>query len=135
MSCHGNVCKKDECCEVKAAMLDLGFTNEEVADVVEKHGTDILSTVIDGLRLGLSKEFVLEVLTKWGPYLLDLLLSIFKKKEAAGMVGVDLSSIVDGVLIDNLLKRLLPALVDKYGEQLVNLLAEALLNYIRNLTK
>lgn len=126
-------CKKESCEEVKLAMFDFGFSNEEVNDLVQNHGQDVLSILTNALRLGLTKQFVVETLTQVGPYLLQLILSVVTKKQQLGIADAT-ENVVDGVLVDSLIKRLLPGILEKYGDQLANLVVEAILSYLKKLS-
>lgn len=132
-------CEEKKCCkEVEANMVGMGFDPTEVIDFVTKYGQDILTVISDGIQMGLSKEFLVEILTKFGPLVLEWLIDLLNKKDQG--TGVDatlsnamLSGSISDVILDKLLDKLqdmLPELIEKYTPVVVNALIAALMKYL-----
>jgi hypothetical protein len=57
-------------CDLKLSARDFGLTETEIADVLEKWGPAVLKLIIDGLNEGFSLAFIKEILTTLGPLFL-----------------------------------------------------------------
>lgn len=134
MSC----CKKEvnlvQVEDLKASALGFGFDANWIADIVEKYGHDVLSLVVEAMRSGFSLAFVVEVVNKFGPVLLEFLLTLLNKKKmhalAAGeefVVG-DEVGVLDWALIETLIKKYLPIIVEKYGDAIVKFIVDWITN-------
>lgn len=137
MSCEG---EKKVCCEkfemAKTDMVTAGFDPSYIADLIAQYGDDVVNLVVEALRNGFSKNFIIDTLMKFGPMVLQFLLSWFtKKQEASKSMGMAADAVVDAKvldasLIETFLERLLPKLLDKYGEQLIDAFIGMLVRYL-----
>ena len=63
--------------ELKLTADNYGVTPEFTAEVLTKYGPDVLAVVIKALQSGFSFSFVLEVFKRFGPVVLEFFLSLF----------------------------------------------------------
>jgi len=117
--------------ELKTSAVGFGFSDEWVAKVVEEWGDDVLTSVVEMARHGLSVEVITQLLEKFGPRLLDLLVSLLNRLRMVGVSGdVIPGQVVEGVdaaiidvVVQNwlpiIIQKYLPMIIDKYGEQLI----------------
>lgn len=99
-----------------------------VSDLVNKASPAVLELVRLALDLGLSKEWVAEALDRLGPVMLEFILVVLRKKELDNVpVSAANMSHVEDLQLNDLVKKLLPALLDAFGPQIVDLLTTALI--------
>ena len=125
--------------QLKASAVGFGFDPEWVAQILEQWGPDVLAVVVEAARQGLSVTTVVDILTKLGPKLLDLLISVLNKMKMMGVagdvVGGDVVQGVDSAVVDVLvekwlpviIQKYLPMIIDKYGPQLIQFVIDFLL--------
>lgn len=63
--------------ELKLTADNYGVTPEFTAEVLTKYGPDVLAVVIKALQSGFSFSFVLEIFKRFGPVVLEFFLSLF----------------------------------------------------------
>jgi len=137
MSCDSNdkkVCEKFEL--AKNDMVLAGFDPSYIADLIAQYGDSVVTLISDAIRHGFSKQFVVDTLVKFGPAVLKFLLSWFVKSQEKAMVfGAEPGAVVDetvldATLIETFLQRMLPKLLEKYGEQLLDALVGMIVKYL-----
>ncbi len=116
-------------------VVGAGFDPNSIADLIAQFGDDVVQLVSDAIRSGFSRQFVLDTLLKFGPWLLKFLLDMFsKKQEAAVKMGVAAdtlsNAVVEANLIETFLERMLPKILEKYGERLIDSFIELIMSYI-----
>ncbi len=138
-----------------------GLGAGEVADILEKWGPAVLSTVVAGLRHGLSIAFIQEVLALLGPVFLEQAVNKFKNKAGFKLQSSVVSEALDawsteaaeeeaefgdpiiqaeevksfdgvGPVIVDLLAKLLPSLIEKYGDAILKWIIDKLLASLRD---
>jgi len=118
--------------ELKASCASFGFDVTWITDLVAKYGSDVLALVVEGVRGGFSKEFVTDVLDKFGPVVLELLVGLMNKRNmnrgvAGDVVVADQVGEIDASLLQVLLEKYLPMIIDKYGDKLVAMIVDFLI--------
>ena len=109
---------------LKASAVGFGFDPSVIADIVEKFGPEALSLVVDALRNGFSLSFVMETVNKFGPAVLEFILSLFQAK-TMNLAGNDVSGDLNPLIIQILVEKYLPALMEKYGPQIIKAIVAA----------
>lgn len=133
-------CKKEEekvmqMEDMKASAANFGFDAQWIADVIQKWGNDVLALVVEAARNGFSKDLIIEVLQKFGPLLLELMVDIINKfsmrKAAVGEVVVgEEVSLFDASILEVVVQKYLPMIMEKYGEKIIQMLIDWLLNNV-----
>ena len=136
MSCD----EKKVCCEqfevAKTEMISAGFDPGHVADLIAQYGDSVVNLISDAIRNGFSRQFVIDTLVKFGPTVLQFLMSWFsnakQKNLALGVAPTNVveQTLLDASLIETFLQKMLPKLLDKYGEQLLDGLIKMVVNYL-----
>lgn len=129
--------------ELRLSAVNFGFDGGWIADIMQQWGDEVLALAIEATRNGLSVGLVVEILSKFGPSVLDFFVNLLGKKKmmAAGDVipgpiieGMD-SAFVDLIVekyLPQILEKFLPLILEKFGPQLMQLLAEMLLKNLTN---
>lgn len=138
MSC----CKehvKLEIDNLKHSALEFGFDFTWVSDIISKYGEDVLNLVLEAVRGGFSKDFVTEVLSKFGPLLLEFLVNLLNKNKMKLAMSGDIVvgeevGVIDASILEVLIQKYLPVIVDKYKDQVVQMLVNWLADFLKNLT-
>lgn len=126
---------------LQEAAVALGFKSDFVADVLEKLGPGVLEILVNAVRNGFSVNTVVDLFTKLGPLMLDVVtqfLSSLKSPPDEAVVGSAMAvpsklvvgeevPLLDGSVLAGLLEKLLPTLINKYGDQLVQVLVDLLM--------
>lgn len=111
-------------------LLEFGF---DVGDLVSKYGAQILEVIYEALRLGLTKEFVQEVINKFGPMLLEIAIQFLNQKQmmasSPDVVGEEVS-LNEFLTVQVIIEKFLPQILNKYGDKLLNLVVEMLAKMI-----
>ena len=131
---------------LKMKAMSMGASNQEVADVLQKYGPDVLSTVTEALRNGFSISFIVESFRLFGPYVLDFLISIVSKnrmianlaeQNQKGFGSLD-KELIEGMIRDSevdkmsatflkvVVEKLIPYVFNKYGPQILEAVLEAI---------
>lgn len=133
--------------ELKLAAANFGFDGNTIADVLEKHGPEVLSWMIEIARNGVSTQVLVEIINRFGPWLLELLALWLNKKNmmaaqfaATGevvtgtVVGVDTNflDIIIQKYLPVILQQYLPMIFEKYGAQIIQVILDML---VRSLQK
>lgn len=102
----------------------LGMSPESVAEVLSKYGPEMLSVVVEGLKNGFTLSFCMELLKLFGPVVLDTLVSIFNKtKTMVGAQSLSASAATESAVADILSK----SKVESIPPAILNILLEKLL--------
>lgn len=133
--------------ELKASAVGFGFDISWIGDLIGKWGNDVLGLVVEAVRSGFNRELVVDILEKFGPLVLELLVNMFNKKKmhmtaaAAGgpVVVADEISVFDASIIETLVQRYLPQLIERYlpmlleqyGDRIVQWVVDWILNNMR----
>lgn len=125
--------------DLKASAVEFGFDATWITDLVSKFGGDVLSLVVEAVRGGFSKELVIEVLEKFGPFVLELLVNLLNKQKMAAAFGADVSAdkfgLIDISIIESLVQKYLPVLLEKYGNQIAQIIINWVVTYLKSLTE
>ena len=131
----------------------LGISAEISTDILVKYGPQVLAVVITGIKNGLSLSFVMECLKLFGPAILDFITVFFTKSrdhltpqslDANGMfseseitVALAKGSVeaLPPAVVNILLEKLLPWMLDKYGQQILQAILEAVLPNTKSVLK
>lgn len=122
--------------DLKASAVGFGFDMSWLTDLISRFGGDVLSLVVEAVRGGFNKDLVVDVLDKFGPFVLEMLVNLLNaKKLHAGVagdfvVGEEVGAF-DGAILETLLKKWLPVILEKYGDQIVGLVVQYLLDYLK----
>jgi hypothetical protein len=122
---------------LKASAMGFGFDFDWVSGLISKWGDNILSVVVEAVRGGFTKDVVVNIVEKVGPFALELLVNLMNKMKfhhaaaAPGelVVGEEVR-LFDASIIETLVQRYLPVLVEKYGDQIVKFVVDWLLKAI-----
>jgi hypothetical protein len=111
------MCDKTNCCQVaakadalKASAQSFGLDASWVADILTKYGPETLALVVEACRQGLTASLVTEVVTTFGP---GLLLKNMKKLDSSVVPGVLVPGESTGI-IDVVIQQYLPVIIEKY---------------------
>jgi hypothetical protein len=133
---------------LKESAANFGFDGGTVADILEKHGSDVLALMIEAARNGFNAAWILDTFNKLGPAVLQFLTDLFNKNMSVapmGMAAVGDSGIVvgegtvidanvgklfDGQLLEQIIQKMLPQLIEKYGPQLIQMLIDAIIKAV-----
>lgn len=118
---------------VEASLVNFGFDAGSVEDLINRYGESVLAVVLEALRHGLTKDLVIEILTRLGPLVLELMVNFLNQRNSvsAGSMVVSEEVMLDNSIVEVLLQKLLPKIIDKYGDKLVEILVEAILKYVK----
>jgi hypothetical protein len=138
MSC----CKeyvKLEVDNLKQSALEFGFDFTWITEIISQYGDDVLNLVLEAVRGGFSKDFVAEVLSKFGPLLLEFLVNLLNKNKMRLAMSGDVVvgeevGVLDASILEVLIQKYLPVLLDKYKDQVVQMLVNWLSDFLKNLT-
>ena len=123
---------------LKESAANFGFDGAVVADVLEKHGPDVLALMLEAARNGFNVAWILDTFNKLGPAVLQFFTDLYNKNMSVAPVGMSESALIDanvgrlfdGQLLEQILQKMLPQLVEKYGPQLIQMLVNALIKAI-----
>ena len=127
---------------LKVSAMELGFDGDWIADVLETWGDEILSAVVDIARNGISVDFIVETLRKFGPLLLDFVSGLLNRRTSMGLTGeVVPGAVAQGInsafldtlvekFMPQILEKILPELLDKFGSKIFEFLTKWLLNLL-----
>ena len=125
---------------LKLSAQNFGFDTNWIAELISKYGADILALVVEAARNGFSIALVVEIMSKFGPDLLQFVLDLFntKKMEAVKFGEVfpptDGSMPLPGGMMDsiliNLVQKYLPIIMEKYGDQIMKMIIDAIIKAI-----
>mgnify|MGYP007071399968 CR=1 FL=1 len=102
--------------------VQLGMSAPEVGEIIGKYGPDLLSVMVEALKGGFSVSFVLELFRLFGPIFLDFAISLFTEKKKMGMTENDEESELETLLKGSKIEGL--------PEELVKVLFTKLLPYV-----
>jgi hypothetical protein len=102
--------------------IQLGMSAPEVGEIIGKYGPDLLSVMVEALKGGFSVSFVLELFRLFGPIFLDFAISLFTEKKKMGMTEND-----EEAELETLLKG---SRIEGLPEELVKVLFTKLLPYV-----
>lgn len=71
--------------QMKTDAISMGMAPTDVAEVISKYGPDVMSVVVEGLKSGFSAPFVLELFRLFGPIFFDFAISLFAEKKKLGL--------------------------------------------------
>lgn len=129
---------------LKNIAVAAGFTQDFIAEVLEKLGPDALQLLVDGVKNGFSVDFVTQALKKLGPTVLQLILELVThltstqspvgvKVGAGELIQGEEVGILNGEIISIFVQKLLPVLLAKFGPQIEKLLLDWLTQFIQNI--
>ena len=113
---------------LKESALSVGFDHGFVADVMEKLGPDVLTTLVDAVKSGFSADTAKQLLIKTGPTLLQIMTqllvhtsgtSVAAKLATGELVVGEEVKLLDSALLQVLLQKFLPQLLEQFAPQLI----------------
>ncbi len=114
--------------DIRLSAVGFGFDSTWISDLLAKYGSDAVALVVEAVRGGFSKDLVVDVLDKFGPLVLEFLINLLNKHKMAArgvagelVVGEQVGAI-DATIIQTMIEKYLPILVDKYGQQILDLI-------------
>lgn len=124
-----------------SAAIEAGFGPEWATEVFDKLGEDILALATQALRQGVSKEFVIECIDVVGTDILRLIVAFMEQKFLASSAGSPDVALEEGKiggmtdvflqLIMDQVQKNLPLIIEKYGNQLIQSMFDALLSVLK----
>lgn len=127
---------------LKSSAMELGFDGDWVADVLEKWGDELLGIIVEIARNGISVDFIIETLRKFGPFLLELLANVLNRRSMVGLTGeVVPGPVLEGVngafldsvierFLPQILERILPNLLEQYGDKIFQFIVKWLMDIL-----
>jgi len=130
------------------AAQSLGFDSGYMAEILNRYGPEVLSTVVTALKSGFSPAFVMELVRLFGPVVVDFLISLMtttKKKveeeKKLGLVPAEQSvsdyltkNGMEGLMpliMDLLLEKVLPVVLQEYGPQIIQAIIDTVVNNLK----
>lgn len=145
-SCNSGKCtgKCQNEADIQLEAQSFGLPTDQAAEILTKYGPQVLSVIVAGLKNGLSLSFLMESLKLFGPLIVEFLSKLFveTKKQldtevSKGLVAQDTSVAdvlskggVEGLppaVANILMEKLLPWALDKYGQQIIQAIMEAIM--------
>jgi hypothetical protein len=124
-----------ECKEFEQASGEVvkkyGLNLRDVFAVLKKYGPAVLKVVTEALEHGFSWETIKTILELFGPFFLQEALKLHKGKYAIGTSLEATEPIYGGVIqkiLVELVKNVLPLLLDKYGPVILEAIKKAILD-------
>lgn len=133
--------------ELKASAENFGFDPNWIAELLAKYGSDVVACVVEAVRQGFSKEFVVEVISKLGPPVLQLLILLLNQPkmmrsaqadQTSGdlipAIGTDINILVVLVqqYLPNLLNTYMPIIVQQYGPEITQFIVNTIVSVLEN---
>lgn len=130
--------------QLKVSANNFGFDGGWVADILQQYGPDVLALAVEAARNGFSVSLIVEVVQKFGPAMLDLLVSLLNQKNSQAMrmamnevvpgnvITADNVGSIDPALIDILIQKYLPQIINTILPQLINTYGPQILQMILN---
>lgn len=134
--------------EAQASLLNYGLSLDEIKTAVQKYGAAIVGVLLEGLRVGFSKEWLFDLLDKIGKagtqFLIDLVNQnrLFAAAQAngchaahaidavVGVPGEKLGGLLDGPFVQLIIDKYLPQLLDQLAPQILEKLAPKLIDLL-----
>lgn len=143
----------DEVKELKDSVINKGMAAADVNDLVNRYGPEVLNTLAEGLRSNFSISFIVEMIKKFGPKVLDFMLSAFSeiimqankaeadnnsmqglrklsKEEWQDMVRDEKLGGFSAVILKLVVKHILPKIVDLYGKEILDAIVNTITNAV-----
>jgi hypothetical protein len=134
--------------DMESTAKNFGLDPEFIAECLNKYGPDVLSLCVEAIKGGFSVGFVMELFRLFGPIVLDFVISLFTKSKSAMLseqkLGVaasdiDLSDFLNEknaekfapIIINLLLEKIVPYIIEKYGQQILQGLLDAVLSALK----
>lgn len=116
---------------LKESALAFGVSADVIANYLEKYGPKALSMVVEGLRYGLTLSFIMELMSVFGPAVLDLLLAVLGQSKMSSADGAETTceistscenmGFIGQGIITVLLVKYLPILLARYGPEVIGI--------------
>jgi hypothetical protein len=130
--------------QLKLSAVNFGFDASWIAEILQNYGEDALTLAVEAARNGLSIGLIVEILTKFGPKVLDLLVSWLNQKNMMKGVAGDIvpGAIVvgdDNAFIDLIVQKYLPMIIqqylpmilEKYGPQIMQVVVNIIMQSLQ----
>jgi hypothetical protein len=117
--------------ELKLSAVNFGFDAQWITEITAKFGGDVLSLVVEAVRGGFSIQLVIDVITKFGPAVLEFLVNLLNNRKM-NVAGTEMSAVDFSAIIDLIVQKYLPVILDKYGPQITKVLTSLILDFIKN---
>lgn len=132
MSCCKKAAHAAHMEDLKASALGFGLDMAWIGEIIEKYGDDVLGLIVEALRTGFSRELVTEIITKFGPLILEFLVNLTNKQKMKAIsgdviVGEEVG-ILDISIIEMLIQKYLPLIIEKYGDHIVQFILTWVVN-------
>jgi hypothetical protein len=121
---------------LKFSALDLGASDQWIADILQRYGSFALANAVEFLRNGFSPNFVWDMLKFFGPvifgFLIDLFVSSNSEKRNLLPNGrfedKKIFGSISGTLIALILIKVMPVIFEKYGPAVLDAIRKSLIN-------
>lgn len=143
MACCNNVQSAEMVARMEEstqAALGFGFDTQWIADILKDYGQTVLDLVLEAMRGGFSKELVLEIISKFGPLVLEFLVNLLNRKKMAMTSGLSMTdanindqmaAFIDISFIETIVQKYLPLIIEKYGPVIVQAILDYLLKMVQ----
>jgi len=126
----------------------LGFDSAYMAEILNRYGPEVMSTVVTALKSGFSPAFIMELVRLFGPVVVDFLISLMtttKKKideeKKLGLVATEQSvsdyltkNGMEGLMplvMDLLMEKVIPVVLQEYGPQIIQAIIDTVVNALK----
>jgi hypothetical protein len=111
--------------DLKSVAGNFGIDPIHVAEILQKYGPSVLQMVISALKSGFSLSFCLELLKTFGPVVLDFVMSLFDNTKKAMDVSVSKGLVPESM--DNFLNE---KDAENFAPILVKIIVEKVIPYV-----
>jgi hypothetical protein len=141
--CCGGGCKAfsaEQTEAVKLSAANFGMDPSVIAEILATWGPAVLATVVEALRSGFSVAFVMDMLNKFGPFILKWIVGLFNQKkmlEASGVADVFPPDAkpgegVSASILVSMLEQIIPIIFKQFGPAILKAIEEAIMNALTN---
>lgn len=144
---------ENEIDDMKNNAISRGMAANDVTDLVSKYGPEVLSTISEGLRSNFSVSFIMEMIKKFGPNVLDFLLTMFsdikmqanyQSENNLGLGSLSKEQVqeilkdqkmggISTVLLKLVVKNILPKIVELYGQDILDAIVKTVTNAVEGI--
>lgn len=115
---------------MKASATEFGFDPTWILQIIGEFGPDVVAIVVEAMRQGLSKDLVVEIITKLGPMILQIMIAVMNSKKMSFTPGDPQQANILAILIQQFLPTIvevyLPELWQRNKEHIIQMLVDAI---------
>ena len=120
---------------LKFSALDLGASDQWIADVLQRYGAFALANAVEFLRNGFSPNFIWDMLKFFGPVVVGFLIDLYvysngQKRTLLASGKFEDKKIfgsISGALIALILIKVIPVIFEKYGQAILDAIRRSLI--------